>query len=410
VIWTGSDDGIVHVTRDGGATWQNVTPPEVRAFTKISRIDASPHSDGAAYVTANRYQMDDRAPYIWKTSDFGKSWKRITTGIRGDDFAHAVREDPEHAGLLYAGTEHGVYASLDDGASWMSLSQNLPDVPVTDLVVKGKDVVIATHGRSFYVLDDVSPLRQMTAAVASSPLYLFKPSTAVRRLTPATIDYFLEKPVSDIRIDVLSPEGSAVRSLRVSATMKTAGYHRVTWDLRHEGAIVFPGIVLEGPSPVNGPWAVPGDYVVKIAADGRTTTQALRILPDPRLKDVTLDDLRAQNKLALQVRDAISAANAAVIRIRSVRESGASKALLEKLAPVESELYQVKNQSPKDKIAFPIRLNNRLSGLFANLERGDARPTRAYYKVFDELSNELDVQLQKLAAALANSNTGGELE
>jgi photosystem II stability/assembly factor-like uncharacterized protein len=410
VIWTGSDDGVVQVTTDGGATWRNVTPPDAAAFTKMSRIDASPHSDGAAYVAGNRYQMDDRAPYVWKTSDFGKTWKRITTGIRADDFVHAVREDPARRGLLYAGTEHGVYVSVDDGGSWTSLSQNLPDVPVTDLVVKDNDVVIATHGRSFYVLDDVSPLRQFDAAVASEPLHLYSPAAALRRVAPAAIDYRLTSPAADLRIEILSADGQQVRLLKLNESMKSAGFHRVSWDLRHDGATVFPGIVLEGPSPVTGPWVVPGDYTVRVTADGKSVAKAIRVLPDPRVNDVTVDDLRAQNALALKVRDAITAANSAVIRIRALRASGAPQALLDKLAPIESELYQVKNASPKDKIAFPIRLNNRLSGLFGNLERGDARPARSYYKVFDELSTELDLQLRRLAAALANSKVGGQPE
>jgi hypothetical protein len=192
--------------------------------------------------------------------------------------------------------------------------------------------------------------------------------------------------------------------------MKSAGFHRVSWDLRHDGATVFPGIVLEGPSPVTGPWVVPGEYTVSLVADGKREATTMRVLSDPRATDVTIDDLRAQNKLALQVRDAITAANSAVIRIRSLRSAGAPGALLDKLAPIESELYQTRNQSPKDKIAFPIRLNNRLSGLFGNLERGDGRPTPSYYKVFEELSSELDLQLGRLAAALGNSNAGGRLE
>jgi hypothetical protein len=161
---------------------------------------------------------------------------------------------------------------------------------------------------------------------------------------------------------------------------------------------------------VTGPWVVPGDYTVRVTADGKSVAKAIRVLPDPRVNDVTVDDLRAQNALALKVRDAITAANSAVIRIRALRASGAPQALVDKLAPIESELYQVKNASPKDKIAFPIRLNNRLSGLFGNLERGDARPARSYYKVFDELSTELDLQLRRLAAALANSKVGGQPE
>lgn len=408
VVWTGSDDGFVHVTTDGGASWRNVTPPGAGAFTKISRIDASAHVDGVAYVAGNRYQMDDRAPYAWKTSDFGKTWKPMTTGIRADDFVHVVREDPVRRGLLYAGTEHGAYVSFDDGATWVSLSLNLPDVPVSDLVVKDHDVVIATHGRSIYVLDDVSPLRQAGPGAAGAPVHLYGPANAIRRVSPATIDFFLKDSVRDVRIEILSRDGKLVRSLQLNAGLRSAGFHRTTWNLRHDGATVFPGIVLEGPSPTNGPWAVPGDYRLRLTVDGKSVARDLRVLPDPRAKGITLADLRAQNDLALRIRDAITQANSAVIRIRSIRNSGAGTALLDSIGSVESELYQVRNQSPKDKIAFPIRLNNRLSGLLGNVERGDAAPSPAYYKVFRELSTELEVQLRRLNAALAKSAAGGQ--
>jgi photosystem II stability/assembly factor-like uncharacterized protein len=407
VIWTGSDDGLVHVTTDGGAMWRDVTPPDARAFTRMSRIDASPHADGTAYVAGNRYQMDDRAPYIWKTTDFGKTWKRITTGIRGDDFVHAVREDPVRKGLLYAGTEHGVYVSFDDGAAWESLSLNLPDVPVSDLVVKNNDVVIATHGRSFYVLDDVAPLRETGAKSAKSDTYLYEPAAAIRRVTPARIDYFLKDPAQALSLEVLSDDGKVIRTLRQNERARLAGYHRVTWDLRHDGATVFPGIVLEGPSPATGPWAVPGHYRVRLTVDGKSVVREVRVLPDPRTPGVSIADMRAQNQLALRIRDAITRANSAVIRIRSLKSAGGSSALLDSLSSVESALYQVRNQSPKDKIAFPIRLNNRLSGLLGNLERGDGMPTRAYYKVFDELAVELNTQMHRMDSALAGTPHGG---
>jgi photosystem II stability/assembly factor-like uncharacterized protein len=408
-LWTGSDDGLVHVTRDGGQQWRNVTPPDLPAFTRISRIDVSAQQEGTAYVAGHRYQLDDRAPYIWKTKDFGRSWSRATNGIRGDDFVHVVRADPERVGLLYAGTEHGVYVSYDDGGRWHSLSLNLPDVQVIDLEVKGRDLVIATHGRGFYVLDDVTPLRRWQPATASAALELFAPEPAIRRSTPAVIDYYLGRAAQDVRIEVVDGAGDVVHqnAARVDA-LRQPGFHRVRWNLRYPGATVFPGIVLEGPNPAQGPWAPPGSYTLRVTADGATRTQPLRVLADPRLPDVTSADLRAQFELAMQIRDLTSAANEAVLQIRELRGRLPAGALADSLHAIEAELYQVRNQGPKDKIAFPIKLNNRLSGLRGIVERGDAAPTRAQERIFKELAAELHGVLGRLARLLGNNDSPQE--
>lgn len=407
-IWVGSDDGLVHVTRDGGAKWTDVTPPDMQPFTKVAKIEASPHDPAAAFVAGNRYQLDDRAPYLWKTSDYGRTWTKIVTGIEGDDLAHVIREDPERSGLLYAGTEHGVYVSFDAGALWRSLSLNLPDVQVIDLAVEERDLVIATHGRSFYVLDDVAPLRQWTEDIERAAVRLLEPADAVRRVYPAEIDYWLREPADDVVLEILDSEGRSVR--RLTGVPTSAGLHRVTWNLRYAGATVFDGMVLEGPSPAQGVWAPPGTYRVRLSANGREETRSLTVRMDPRLTGVTAADLKAQFDLGVQVRDATSAANEAVIRIRALNEqiterverandtevSHAAAWLVDSLSAVERELYQVRNQSPKDKIAFPIKLNNRLSGLLAIVERGDAPPTEAHYRVFRELSEALAAQLARL--------------
>ena len=426
-IWTGSDDGLVHVTRNGGMTWRNVTPRDLPPNTRVSRIDASPHRPGAAYVAAERHQMDDRAPYIWTTDDYGATWARITNGIRDDDFVRVVREDRVREGLLFAGTEHGVYASFDNGGHWRSLALNLPDVQVSDLVVEARDVVIATHGRSFWVLDDIAPLRQMTTAMLARTerrgARLLRPATAVRRVYPAHLDFYLGEPTDSVRLDILDSDGRLVRSLHPAA--RAAGMHRATWDLRYTGATVFPGIVLEGGDPRRGMWAPPGRYRVRLTARGAagevSDAQDLVVAKDPRLTDVTDDDLRAQFMLARQIRDRESAANEAVIRVRAIRQLvvervgrdtlrlargmidqlvDAASPLLRGMREVEQEIYQVKNQSPKDKIAFPIRLNDRLTGLRANLESGDERPTAAHRRVFLELARELDTQLARLDLTL----------
>lgn len=411
-LWVGSDDGLVHVTCDGGQSWANVTPPDLPAFSVVSRIDASPHRAGAAYVAVKRYQLDDRRPYIWRTNDFGKSWSKIVTGIRDDDYVHVVREDPVRAGLLYAGTEHGAYVSWDDGAHWSSLSLNLPDVQVSDLVVQGKDLVVATHGRSFWILDDVSPLRQLTAEVLATRAHLFAPAPAIRRVQAANIYYWLDARAETVTIEILDADGEVARRLPETPP-RARGLHRIVWDGRYNGAYAFLGIVLEGGDPRRGPLAPPGRYQVRLTtyAGGQYTrrTRELELRKDPRLVTVSDADLREQFALAIRIRDATTAANEAVSAIREISTQLAGRAhqaspdlakavmaLVDSMRAIERELYQVRNQSPKDKIAFPIKLNDRLTGLRSNLERGDGAPPAAYERVFRELSAELEAQLARL--------------
>jgi photosystem II stability/assembly factor-like uncharacterized protein len=198
IIWTGSDDGLVYLTRDGGTNWKDVTPSDMPEQSRIGLIEASPHDPSTAYVAVRRYEMDDRLPYLWKTQDYGESWTKIINGFQEDDFVYVVREDPKRKDLLYAGAEHGVYISFNDGASWQNLSLNLPDVPVTGLVVEERDLVIATHGRSFWVLDDIDILRQFDSKIQGSEYHLFKPADAIRRSVPAVVDYYVKQPIPGI--------------------------------------------------------------------------------------------------------------------------------------------------------------------------------------------------------------------
>lgn len=408
-IWTGSDDGLVFLTRDGGKNWKDITPPDMPRHSRIGLIEASPHNPSTAYVTARRYEMGDRASYLWKTQDYGESWAKIVTGFREDDFVYVVREDPKRKGLLYAGTEHGVYVSLNDGVYWQSLSLNLPDVPVTGLIVEERDLVIATHGRSFWILDDIETLRQLDSSIQDAEFLLFKPADAIRRSVPAVVDYYVKKPGRKILVEILDGEGQHVRTL-YEGTTKSEGVHRFSWNLRYTGAVVFPGIILEGGNPRRGPWAPPGRYQTRLVFDGKEQKQWFNVKKDPRLTDVTDADLEVQFDLALKIRDKESAANESVILIQNLKAQvedrlsktddqklwRTAKEFVELISTVEKELYQVKNQSPKDKIAFPIKLNDRFTGLRSHLERGDGLPTKAYYQVFEELSAELIIQLQAL--------------
>jgi photosystem II stability/assembly factor-like uncharacterized protein len=442
-IWTGSDDGLVYITRDGGKNWTKVTPPGMPDFGRVSLIDASPHSPGGAYVAVKNYQNDDRKPYIFKSADYGKTWTTIVNGIPPNDFVHAVREDPVRPGLLFADTEHGIYVSFNDGEEWQPISLNLPDTQVPDLVIEGKDLVIATHGRSFYVLDDITPLRQLTPALVTEDVHLFHPATATRNVGAARFDYYLSKPADKITIDILDSKGALVRSFtgsdaddkaranargggRAGAPAdaqapegeegggggfgrggappripRKAGINYFQWDQRYAGPTTFEGMIFWGAN-TQGPLAVPGVYQVRLTANGKTLTEKFEIDKDPRLDNVTIADLAEQFTLAMQVRDAVSECNDMVIRIRDLKKKlGAGHDELKaKLSAVEEELYQVRNRSGQDPLNFPIKLNNKLAALGSSIERGDGKPTAASYEVFKLLSERLAEQKTRLDALL----------
>ena len=440
VIWTGSDDGLVYVTRDNGKNWKNITPKDLPAFGRISLIEASPSKPATAYMAAKLYQSDDRRPYLYRTDDYGATWTKIVKGIPDYDFAHAIREDPKRPGLLFAGTEHGIYVSFDNGAEWQSLRLNLPDTQVPDLLIQDNDLVIATHGRSFYIIEDIGILRQMSSAVPQRTTFLFKPAPALRSLNRAEFDYWLDKDADKLTLDILDSKGALVRSFISSAEeeqksrraaaaanggeegapeegfggrgqirppARKAGTNRFAWDLRYPGADSFDGLIMWGAQPTQGPVAVPGDYQVRLSANGATETQAFQIQMDPRQKDVSQADLVEQFKLASQVRDKTSEADDMVSKIRemkkqitdSVKKTPSLQASGERLAThlsaVEEDLYQVQNRSNQDPLNFPIKLNNQLAALMRVIETGDAKPTDQSYVVFKELSGRLDAIKQR---------------
>ena len=461
-IWTGSDDGLVYISRDANSNqphWTRITPPGMPDFGRVSLIDASPHNPAAAYVAVKNYQNDDRKPYIFKTADYGKTWTRIVKGIADDDFVHAVREDPVRQGLLFAGTEHGIYVSFDDGAEWQSLRLNLPDVQVSDIVIQGNDLVIATHGRSFYILDDITPLRQLKPTLTSEDVHLFAPPKAERNVGPARIDYYLAKPAEKVTIDILDARGAVIRTFTgtpndqangrgrggrgrggdtadaepgaegefagfagrggrggvVNAPDK-AGLNRFTWDMRYAPAKTFEGMVLWSGN-TQGPEAVPGTYSVRLTAGGKSYTEKLLVGKDPRLDSVTVADLAEQFALALKIRDDLTRADEIVIEVRELKKQmddrlkangdAALKASLdafrEKLSEIEEDVYQVRNRSGQDPLNFPIKLNNKIAALGASVEHGDGKPTTASYEVYKLLNGKLAEQQNKLDALLKSA-------
>ena len=448
LIWAGSDDGLVHVTRDDGKTWSQVTPPGLPAFGRVSTIEASPHKGGTAYVAVKAYLVPpgDRAPYIFRTHDYGKTWTTIVSGIAPEHYVHSIREDQKRPGLLYAGTEHGVYASFDDGAAWHALNLNMPDTQISDIVAEGDDVVVATHGRSMWVLENVEPLRQMAPDVLTSALHLFRPKVATRSMERAAIDYYLQPGTEKVTIEILENPGAVVRTFTRTAEEEKkaadtpaaggggfgpppqapptlrAGLNRFEWDMRYPGSTVFPGIVIWSARPENGPMAVPGQYQVRVTANGVTQTQPLSIRRHPGYTHVSDADLEKQFDLAIEIRDRTSEANQAVIDIRDLKAQVAERLgqsknarlkeigdlVTRRLSAVEEEIYQVRNRSNQDPLNFPIRINNRLAALRRSVENGDNPPTDAAYVVFKELSAELQAQLDELVKIqrgdLANFN------
>ena len=437
VIWAGSDDGVVHVTRDGGKNWRKVTPPDLPDFTRISFIDASPHAAGTAYVAGNRYQRADRAPYVYKTADFGQTWTKITSGIPADDFARTIREDPRRKGLLFVGTETGIYVSFDDGTAWQSLRLDLPVTPVHGIQVKNDDLVIATHGRSFYILDNISVLRQVNARMTTESLVLFDPADAIRSVSRGVfVDYYLKESSDNLKIEFVDAKGKVIRTFHSTGAPETnparpaemeegesprqalparvtatKGMNRFTWDMRYPNAREFPGLIMWAAN-TRGPVAAPGTYQVRVTAAGVTKTQDFSIRRNAAVAAVTDADLQAQFALAMQIHEKVSSANSAVIRIRSLKAQlndranratdaalkSAVQSLADRLTDVEGEIYQHRLRSGQDPLNYPIRLNNKLAALQGTVESGDSRPTEQSQAVFKELSGRLDKQLSRLEA------------
>lgn len=464
LIWTGSDDGYVHITRNGGGSWQNVTPPVLPVHTKLFTVEASPHRAGTAYIAGNRYLLGDFRPYLFRTDDFGRSWTDIARGIPEGDFLRSVREDPVRRGMLYAATERGIWISWDNGVTWESLRLNLPVVQVSDVAVNENDVVISTHGRSFYVLDyGAQLLRQMnelparTASARDVPwtpagdeevqaaTRLFRPANPTRGVDPGvTVYYSLDRPAQQLTLEFLDPRGKLIRSFAARAPGDTArqrregeaaaeeedsrprqpreapnrvGMNRFTWNLRHPGPTGFPGMILWAADTALGPMALPGNYTVRLVADGQRFTQPFAIRLDPRVVSVTVADLRKRFDFAMQIRNRTSEANEAVLLIRGVKQqldqrlAGAQDAELRRaledtrsrLNAIEERIYQVRLQSNQDPLNYPIRLNNKLAALLSHVERAESAPTAQSYEVFRGLSAQLDRELAEINTVLGQN-------
>ncbi len=441
VIWAGSDDGLIHITRDAGKSWENVTPPELPEWSMINSIEPHPTEKGGLYVAATRYKLDDFRPYLYRTLDYGKTWTKITDGIDRKHFTRVVRADPDRAGLLYAGTETGLYISFDDGKNWKSFQCNVPIVPITDLAIKEGDLIVATQGRSFWVLDDLTVIHQWSPEIADKNVHLFETrpvikmggrggrasATAGQNVSGGVPIRFALKEVpkkGKTTLTISDADGEIIqvysskpnREQKESPLSIKPGMNTTTWSMRYPGAETFEGMVLWG-GGTGGPQAIPGKYKATLDVAGEAHETEFEIQQDPR-SSASISDLKEQFDFLVGVRDKLTETHQSIRRLRDVRSQIQSlnkrlgkdekfkslvaqgKELIDSMTEIEKRLYQTQNRSGQDPLNFPIRLNNRLSGLVGVVASGDNAPTKQAYKVRDLLIAEIDDNLKQLDALL----------
>ncbi len=445
LLWVGTDDGLIQLTRDEGKSWANITPKNLPEWSRISQIEASPHDAGTAYVAVDRHQNDDLKPYIYKTSDYGKTWTKLTNGIPDGAFVRAVREDPKKRGLLYAGTESGVFVSFNDGAAWKSLKLNLPTTPVHDLVVKDNDLVVATHGRAFWILDDISPLRQFSDDVAKDDLHLYTPGPAYRiqagaggehhpskrtgQNPPAgaVIYYFLKdapKAGTETTLEILDGSGRVIRKYSSTEAQlldepagpddkkpekeikPEAGLNRFVWDLRYEDAHRVPGYYLwEYGTGAKGPVAAPGQYQVRLTVGAQSKVAPFELKLDSRVK-VTQEELTQQFDMLREIHEELNRVYDTVNQIQDVRaqvlglkrrlpENASTKTIATSADELEKKLVAVRDQlvnltisANEDSLAYPPQIDAKWAYLAMDVGSADSAPTEAEEREFEKLKRQ----------------------
>ncbi|TAF67566.1 MAG: glycosyl hydrolase [Cytophagales bacterium] len=439
LIWVGSDDGLVHITQDGGKNWQNVTPKDMPEWMMINCVEPDPFNKAVAYIAGTKYKSDDFQPYLYKTEDYGKTWKKITNGIDQSHFTRAIRADKVKKDLLYAGTERGMYVSFDGGQNWQPLQLNLPIVPITDLAVKNNDLIAATQGRSFWILDDLTPLHQLAEAKQNPDFYLYKPRDVYNTIRSTwghnpkfngknppngvVVNFYLpELPdtAKTVTLEFLDNNNQVIRKFTNKPAKDKAkdklefkkGANQFIWDMRHEDAVRFDGLVLWS-GGTQGPRIAPNMYQVRLSIGDKVQTQNFQLLKDPR-SEATDEDLKMQLSFLLEIRDKLSQTHRAIIQIRKIRKDieninkrfegqAAAKEVMEKtkdlntkITAIEEVLYQTKNQSSQDPLNYPIRLNNKLSSLASLCGMSNGRPTQSMVVVKNEITKLIDIELEKL--------------
>ena len=430
LLWTGSDDGLVNVSRDGGKNWENVTPKGMPEWMMINSIEPSRFDAGTCYIAGTKYKTGDFAPYLYKTTDYGKTWKKITEGIAAEHFTRVLREDPTKKGLLYAGTETGMYISFNDGVNWQAFQLNLPIVPITDLALKDNNLIVATQGRSIWMIDDLTVIHQLANAKGKGN-FLFKPKETYRMggggregsLTSGTnhpsgvITYFnLEDPTDkEVKLSFLNGKNDTIKSFSTKSkedklTVKK-GANMFTWDTRGKGAERLKGMILWWAS-TNAPKAVPGQYKVVLQVDEAVQTQFFTISPDKNA-ETDLAGMQRQFDFVSDINKTVDKAHKSIKKIRKINEQlGAfqkqykdnepvkelvekAKNLSEQFSEIEKALYQTKNRSGQDPLNFPIKLTNKLAHLNSLVSMDDFPPTQQDIAVKIELSQQINAELVK---------------
>jgi photosystem II stability/assembly factor-like uncharacterized protein len=445
LILAGSDDGLLHITRDGGKQWSKLSVTGIPEWTMINSVEFTPFEKGAAYVAATSYKSGDSKPYLFKTKDYGKTWAKITDGIDPAHFTRVVRADLKRKGLLYAGTEFGMYISFDDGASWKPFQLNLPIVPINDLTIKNDNLIAATQGRSFWLIDDLTPLHQLNETISSSNAHLYKPMPSYRmnggqtgrRGQPKTegvnhpngvmIHYFLKDTAKALAsLEIIESDGKLIKKFATKPDKKTKeeelkikpGMNRHVWNMRYADAEGFDGLIMWAAS-LTGPKAMPGIYKARLTVNGKSQEVEFEILKDPRTSG-TIADIKAQFDFSIAVRDKLTETHKAIKKIRTVREqinrvtepmkgkedmkdtNDMAKSILEDMKKIEEALYQTKNKSGQDPLNYPVRLNNKLGALSSEVDGSDFKPTEQVKVVYKEITEKIDDQLNLLNKVMSD--------
>lgn len=433
LLWVGSDDGLIHVSKNGGETWENVTPKNMPQWSMVNSIEPSAFNEGTCYVAATKYKLGDFAPYLYKTTDYGQTWTKITNGINNEHFTRVVREDPKQKGLLYAGTETGMYISFNDGASWKPFQLNLPIVPITDLTIKNNNLIVATQGRSLWILDDLSVLHQLDENTKNATSILYKPKDTYRTKGGSSsrpsklagsnhpngvITHFYINKLEEndnVKLIYFNKKGDTLATFSNKAKEKNKklkvkkGGNTFVWDTRGKGAEKLKGMIFWWAS-FSGPKAVPGEYKVQLVVNGATQTKDFTIVPDPRA-EASVADMQKQYNFITEVNETVNKAHTSIKKMRKItaqlsafekqyKDTEATKELVEKaktmrekLENIEKELYQTKNRSNQDPLNFPIKLTNKLAHINSLIGLDDFAPTDQDIAVKNELTAKINTQL-----------------
>jgi len=431
LLWAASDDGLIHVSKNGGDNWENVTPSNAPNHIMWNSVEPDPFIKGGLYIAGTLYKTGDYKPYLYKTKDYGKTWIKITNGIPNNFFTRVLRADPKRQGLLYSGTESGMFISFDDGSSWNSLQLNLPLVPITDLAIKNNNLIASTQGRSLWIIDDLLPLHEITKKIENSNFHIFSPIDSYRMGNPGwggtsasagknhhngvevffNIKNKIVNDSSNISLEFLDKNKKLIKKYsnndKKNPLKINGDKNSFVWNMRYDDAKGFDGIIMWAAS-LRGPKASPGNYFVKLNVDKNSMEKSFNILKDPR-SNSSIEDLKKQFDFLISVRDKVTSVHEAIIQIRSTRKQ--LNNLKEKLdenhnelkkninevindiTKIEKTLYQTKNRSGQDPLNFPIKLNNKLAHLASVASSGNYKPTDQMYDVRDELIKKIDIEL-----------------